>query len=227
MKQTFIQILGMCWLAISLNIGFCTQGVSQEKEPEYFDKATWQKLTKNLDYTKETPSKKADTKRQPEFEFFKFKLSDPMKVILFTGLIVVLAFLVIWIVSSNTQVKIKTKDFKVDFLENAQVTEISIETLREHLEAELKSGNYRVALRIYYLLIIKTLHDKGLILWKKEKTNRQYILELKGQPHDVDFAYLTRTYEMIWYGDKFFEPTYMQESCHSFEKFLNNLDQKI
>lgn len=61
--------------------------------------------------------------------------------------------------------------------------------------------NYRLAVRLLYLQTLKRLTDAGLIQYKSDKTNRQYVYELAGSPWQDAFDYLTRQFEFVWYGD--------------------------
>jgi hypothetical protein len=70
--------------------------------------------------------------------------------------------------------------------------------LREALEA----GNYPLAIRLYYLQIIKQLSQKGSIAWAKEKTNRDYLREMRPQAAYTNFREATRCYERVWYGNQ-------------------------
>ena len=68
-------------------------------------------------------------------------------------------------------------------------------------EAEA-AGNYRLALRLGYLQLLKQLTDRGLIRWQPDKTNHAYLAELPadGQLRPA-FRELTRQFEYVWYGE--------------------------
>lgn len=65
----------------------------------------------------------------------------------------------------------------------------------------VNSSNYRYAIRLYYLKNLKELNDKGLIIWKSNKTNQDYLQELSGKNIHNNFASITRLFNWIWYGD--------------------------
>ncbi|MGI4865720.1 MAG: DUF4129 domain-containing protein [Janthinobacterium lividum] len=69
-------------------------------------------------------------------------------------------------------------------------------------EAE-DSGNYRLALRLGYLQLLKLLSDQHLIDWQPDKTNHAYLRELAtGRPAGTPaFGELTRQFEYVWYGE--------------------------
>ena len=70
------------------------------------------------------------------------------------------------------------------------------------LKQALSEENYRQAIRLKYLKILKKLMDKQLIHWRAEKTNTDYINELPKGPLKLQFGQLTRPYNYIWYGQQ-------------------------
>ncbi|MFT3936142.1 MAG: hypothetical protein QM726_21100 [Chitinophagaceae bacterium] len=65
------------------------------------------------------------------------------------------------------------------------------------------AGDYRLAVRYQHLQTLYNLSEKGYIVFGTDKTNYQYVNELrKAMPSLVNvFAGLTRKYEYIWYGE--------------------------
>lgn len=62
-------------------------------------------------------------------------------------------------------------------------------------------GEYRLAIRYYFLFTLKTLHNKGIICWRDQKTNKEYLNEINDIHLQTNFNQLTGLYEAIWYGD--------------------------
>jgi Domain of unknown function (DUF4129) len=68
-------------------------------------------------------------------------------------------------------------------------------------EAEA-SGNLRLAVRLGYLELLKTLTDNALIDWKPDKTNHAYLRELpEAGPLRPAFREILRQFEYVWYGE--------------------------
>ena len=68
-------------------------------------------------------------------------------------------------------------------------------------EAEA-AGNWRLAVRLGYLQLLKTLSDSALINWQPDKTNHAYLSELPlAGTLQVDFREITRQFEFVWYGE--------------------------
>lgn len=68
------------------------------------------------------------------------------------------------------------------------------------LNAE-REGNYRLAIRYYYLLVLKTLSLKNHIKFEDDKTNSEYLNEIYNKPFSKDFEYTSYLYNYIWYGE--------------------------
>ncbi|WP_305008330.1 DUF4129 domain-containing protein [Hymenobacter aranciens] len=67
-------------------------------------------------------------------------------------------------------------------------------------EAEA-AGDFRLATRLGYLAILKTLTDQGLINWQPDKTNQTYLHELSNGALRNSFREATRQFEYVWYGE--------------------------
>ena len=68
-------------------------------------------------------------------------------------------------------------------------------------EAEAAS-NWRLAVRLGYLQLLKTLADGGQIQWQPDKTNHAYLAELPAAgPLRGAFREATRQFEYVWYGE--------------------------
>ncbi len=89
-------------------------------------------------------------------------------------------------------------------------TEITLANLDEYIhETDLErflreamaAANWTLAVRIYFLQIIKHLSEQGAIEWSKEKTNRDYIREMRKHRMHNEFRDVVRHYERSWYGN--------------------------
>ena len=65
----------------------------------------------------------------------------------------------------------------------------------------LGQKDFRLAIRLQYLRILKLLTTKELIHWKPNLTNQVYVQELEKYPYHPDFVQITRYFEFAWYGD--------------------------
>ncbi|EAQ41480.1 hypothetical protein [Polaribacter sp. MED152] len=85
---------------------------------------------------------------------------------------------------------------KLEF-DNDDIHELDIDSL---LNTALNNNDYRLATRYYYLKLLKYLSDLNHIDYQIEKTNSDYLLEIKKDEIIPDFSYLSYIYAHIWYG---------------------------
>lgn len=92
------------------------------------------------------------------------------------------------------------------------------------LTAETKqAGDYRLAVRYYFLWLLKRMSDREIIDWHWEKTNSDYLYEIKNQDLRKDFEYLTYVYDYSWYGDFPLDEKAFLKAERTFQKTLNTL----
>jgi hypothetical protein len=62
------------------------------------------------------------------------------------------------------------------------------------------SGNYRLAIRLMFLRLLKNMSERNAINYKQDKTNMDYLFEIQPKSYYNDFFRVTRNYEYSWYG---------------------------
>lgn len=62
-------------------------------------------------------------------------------------------------------------------------------------------GDYRIAVRLWFLRSLKEMADQKFIDWKIDKTNTDYFYELSSSPLQSEFGKARLIYDYIWYGD--------------------------
>ncbi len=120
--------------------------------------------------------------------------------ILLYALLAVFLGYVIYVLFINTSLTDKGKAIKTETLERAPV-EIPTSELEKMLEKALKEKDYRLAIRIYFIFILKELSSKKWITWKKEKTNSAYLSEMRKRKQYNLFNDSVTIFELAWYGD--------------------------
>lgn len=78
---------------------------------------------------------------------------------------------------------------------------IKTEDIQQLIKEALSEKNYRLAVRYYYLFILKLLSEREMIAWQRQKTNDDYSNELSGSPLKHQFNRATLLYDYIWYGE--------------------------
>jgi len=170
-----------------------------------FDRQKWKEIVGKTAYTEKQVEQKTDDKEKaenipPVNLPWATKLLQPLFYVLIIGIIGLLIYFVVRNASSLTY------KLKKDSLSSEDITkpienieELDVNTL---LQDALATGNLKLAIRLYYLALLKKLHEAGIIDWKKDKTNRDYLDELFFRNYQYDeIRHLTRTYEEVWYGD--------------------------
>jgi hypothetical protein len=71
----------------------------------------------------------------------------------------------------------------------------------QELNEAIAARNYSLATRLLYLRSLKLLSDRELIRWHINKTNWQYMYELKGPKLQSSFRDITSIFEYVRYGN--------------------------
>lgn len=71
---------------------------------------------------------------------------------------------------------------------------------QREIDRAANQGNYRLAIRLLFLRLLKNMSEKNIIRYKQDKTNLDYLLELHPTGHYKNFFRITRNYEYSWYG---------------------------
>jgi hypothetical protein len=72
-------------------------------------------------------------------------------------------------------------------------------------------------------MILQLLHDEELIAWKRDKTNYDYARELRPHPDHRSFLQLTRSFELIWYGERKITERDYRILSPVFSRFISNI----
>jgi hypothetical protein len=89
-----------------------------------------------------------------------------------------------------------------DEFDNVSPAEIPLTELQKKLKESIEKADYRGAIRIYYLFILRDLSQKEWIHWEREKTNMHYLREMNGKSEFDDFNKSISYFEVIWYGKR-------------------------
>ncbi|MBS9463736.1 DUF4129 domain-containing protein [Flagellimonas sp. 389] len=117
-------------------------------------------------------------------------------------LLAVLLFLIMrFFIKANTRSLIYSQQNPnlVNLSEEERI--IKTQDIQKLIKEALAKNDYRLAIRYYYLFILKLLSERELIEWQLQKTNDDYINELSGSTLKNAFAKATLLYDYIWYGE--------------------------
>jgi hypothetical protein len=152
-------------------------------------------------------------------------INSPILTIIVYALAIGIIGYILFIILKNTSLKSKRKITKSTIADAAapviDIQELEIDRL---LREALTAGNYKLAIRIYFLGLLKRLDHDGLIIWKKDKTNSDYLSELFSKDHYYsEIKSLTNSYEQVWYGDH----TFSQQAYESIISSFKTIDQRL
>jgi hypothetical protein len=96
-----------------------------------------------------------------------------------------------------------------------------IEFDKDIKDAEL-DGDYRRAIRLLFLKVLKNLTDAEFIYWDPNKTNHQYLYELKGTNLYTPFVGCVNVFDRVWYGEWEIDKMYYMANKGLFEDLAKN-----
>lgn len=83
--------------------------------------------------------------------------------------------------------------------------------------------DYKNAIRLSYLRLLKNLTDEDLITWKADKTNLDYIAELKLSKLQTPFKKTTVVFEHVWYGEFTINQNHFDETMLIFNDMYDKI----
>lgn len=112
------------------------------------------------------------------------------------------------------------KNISVQDINDEDIHQMDFKQLTEDTK---KAGDYKLTVRYYYLWLLKKLSNNEIIDWHWDKTNRDYLYEIKNATLKKDFEYLSYVYDYSWYGDFPLDKIAFVKAEKAFIKTLNTL----
>jgi hypothetical protein len=91
----------------------------------------------------------------------------------------------------------------------------------ELIGSAIENKEYKLAIRYLFLKSLKLLSEKGLIELRNNKTNYQYLSEIKNNQIADVFRNTTSSFEWIWYGDFPVNDAILKSSQNEFNKLFS------
>lgn len=113
--------------------------------------------------------------------------------------------------------KVNTNQIKM----NEDDEDISQMNFDELISAAIASKQFKLAIRYMYLKSLNLLSEKGLIELKNNKTNYQYLSEIRNEQIATAFRNTTSLFEWIWYGDFPVDEQIVNSSQKDFKKLYS------
>jgi len=155
------------------------------------------------------------------------KASDVTDIAIKVFYVVIFILVVFFIVKA-----IINKEGKWVFGKSSDKSIIPVTDIESNIyEADFKSliasaerdNNYRLAVRYYYLLLLKNLSQAGIIEYDVEKTNSDYHYEINSEALKKEFSYTSYLYNYIWYGEFDIDISQFQKAKTAFNQFLDSV----
>jgi hypothetical protein len=94
---------------------------------------------------------------------------------------------------------------------------------QKELDKATAGKDYRLAIRLMYLRLLKSSAEKNIIQYTQERTNFDYLSQVHTTPHYTDFFRLTRNFEYAWYGKFTVTDQAFEKIKNDFDNFNNKL----
>ena len=113
----------------------------------------------------------------------------------------------------------------VFFTEEEEI--IKTKDIKKLIQKALENKDYRLAVRYYYLLILKKLSNAHIIEYEFDKTNTDYIAEITSEKINGEFRKATTLYDYIWYGSFAVTETDYNIAQNIFNKLEHQIPEAI
>jgi len=176
----------------------------------------------NTDFKKEEEQEQTGERYGWLEKLFRFLGNPTVHTILWVLMILILLGGFIIYLNNNRAAFFGSRGRKISPLAGMKelsdnIFEIDFDT---HIGTAVQEGNYRMATRLLFLRLLRNMNNQGVLAYQIDKTNMDYLFELKGSDHFKDFAVAARNYEYIWYGKFDLTPEQFGHLKGSFEKFV-------
>ena len=194
-------------------------------------KTDWEKQKENYQYVKEGEKKKKiekeDTLEKKEKDFSKWNFdidTNVARTILISLVIGVLILAIVLFLRKSNWIfnkKVNDKNLLIARLEE-NLPESDIDP---HLSKAINEKDFRLAFRLYYLLLIQQLTLQKQVVWRKEKTNGEYLIECCTKNYYESFSKLTLAFDQVWYGEYTLNKISFDDYQNEFKKVLHQIKQ--
>lgn len=202
----------------------------QLNEGKSLEESEWNQIIENTSFDEEKlEQKKEEEVKEEEKVTFNSNwwesLGPIIKVIAILFLVIIVGYIIYLLtrVETNKKFKLETALHKKLELIEEDLMESELE---QFLSKAIEAKDYRLAIRIYFLMMIQKLTELKRIDYKKEKTNFSYLLEMKSNQRFEEFRNLTYAFEYAWYGGVSPDEKMFSVLRLRFDSFLNALDHE-
>ena len=203
---------------------------------KYYEKSSKEKLqeqenTFNGKKSQKRPKSESDHGYDPDTREYNYENREPSGfhipaaisyVLIAIILIALLGFIVYSASDVKANAKIHTHGMDEETLKDIEENPFENDLERMIYEA-LKRSDYKLAIRLQFIYVVRLLSENGLITWKKHKTNSAYARELKAHKFSPNYNRLNTLFEHVWYGNWELNNKVLAEITESFDDSLKQL----
>lgn len=208
-----------------------------------FEEANWKEATAGLDYSSDVKKKAKPKEKEeeasrneprrlrrnnPQITFGDGTASAILKFLIILGGVVTLFLILrslLGLGSLPRNKKIKSEEHGEINIEQIEEN-IHESDLDRYIRQALNDQNYVLAIRLYYLAGLKELSLQNLVKWKKDKTNKDYLMEMRHQEGYEELKQMTQIFDRVCYGNFQLEESDFRQIEPMFKQFIKTISHK-
>lgn len=135
-------------------------------------------------------------------------------------------FIISYLINNNTGLFRKANRQIGNYETELEEGDIFSINYQREIDKATREQNYRLGIRLMFLRLLRDLSEKNIIQYKQDRTNLDYLLQLRSTRYYDEFFRVTRNYEYSWYGKfNITEQTY-HAIRRDFDRFMpsNNIN---
>jgi hypothetical protein len=189
-----------------------------------FDEAKWESVVNDKDYTETYEEEEKKPEKHKDFGDVKAPSMNlgGLRYVFYFLVVAGILFLIAKILQNMSTTPVLSTGDKTYTLEEVEEKMMEID-LDGILREAVLARDFRLALRINFLIIIKTLTLSGKIAWAREKTNWEYLNEIKDMLVAHKFRIIIVSFESIWYGEHSVSEEQFNSLQASYNTFKNGI----
>lgn len=216
-------------------MAFCLSTYSglTQKPHAKLDQEKWEDLKERIQYSEKLEKKELEdpadfddtTDTTPTRSNVDLPNLSGLGYVLIAIVILALISAIIFLVKqSNKTASVAVKRKQATSLEEAEEDLPDVE-LTDLFQDQVKKGEWRLALRVKFLMILQDLIDQNHIVWLKRKTNQQFVTEIKDTSIRLTFSMLAGTFDHVWYGDETLSELQFSATIAELDKLHHKLNE--
>jgi hypothetical protein len=183
----------------------------------------WLEASSDYDFTEHPPKREKISQQGKPGKGFNWSfLRWPYWPVVFKygsfGLVaLLLAYLILLLIRDAFKQEETTKESLISWETDPE--KISFSRLEEWLRESLSKQDYAQGVRVLFLITLKELSSRSIIKWKRNKTNRDYLLEIQDEKLLPPYRYLSVAFDAALYGHYPVTETAFQKCREKFDQF--------